>query len=94
MAVRKVGFQWVSANAVGQRRLDLGAGVQRAKHNDRVDRRACQFRAYVARDSGQTKHVNAQPFVFFPHGLKIGVRVVPYARIERLAVNDRRITSA
>ncbi len=49
-----------SGDAVGQRRLDGGAGVEGAEHLDRRDGGPGEFRRDVVRDGGEPEHLDAQ----------------------------------
>src|SRR4029079_7844150 len=73
-----------SADAIGERGLDLLAGVQRAEHGDRVDGRRSECRRYVRRDAGKPDHLDVQLLTRGLHGLQIRPRVMPQAELERV----------
>src|SRR5258706_5301563 len=74
-----------SADADGERGLDLGRGMERAKDGDRRDRRAGKRRRHVAGDARETKNVDVDLLPGVAQLLERGAVEVPQAEIERLA---------
>ena len=72
----------MSANAVAQRRLDGGAGLQRAEHVNGSDGRARQFGRNIGRNNRETQNLNVKRLAGGLNGLQIAPRVMADAEIQ------------
>src|SRR3989304_6222464 len=66
-----------SAHAIGERGLDLFAGVKGAEHGDRLNGRQSERGRHVWGEAREPEHLDVKLFTSFFHGLQIRARVVP-----------------
>src|SRR5262249_9423748 len=78
------GFSCGSPDAIGQRALDLFAGVQGAKHRDRCNERQRKRRRHVGGNGGEPEHLDVKLFTGGFDGLEIRARIVPKTKLQRM----------
>ena len=73
-----------SEDAIGQRGLDLRARVKGAEHRDRFDGRQSERGRHVSGNARKSEHLDVHLFTGGFDRLKIGVRIVPEAELQRV----------
>src|SRR3990170_1857783 len=77
-------FRRGSADAIGQRALDVFAGVKGAEHRDRFNGRQSERRRHVRGNGGEPEHLDVKLFTGSFDGLQIRARIVPETKLQRM----------
>src|SRR5215831_15114189 len=73
-----------SPDAIGQRALDLFAGVKGAKHRDRFNGRQSKRGRHVGGNGGEPEHLDVKLFTRGFDSLEIRARIVPETKLQRM----------
>src|SRR5262249_3927381 len=77
-------FRAGSPDAIGQRALELFAGVKGTKHRDRFNGRQSKRGRHVGGNGGEPEHLDVKLFTRGFDGLEIRARIVPETKLQRM----------